>query len=79
VIGEPLADRLLPADAKSRLVGPETVQVSGDLSYRYAGASTNSPQQLTVVCKVPVHDGPEGGDGLNEGSNEGLGSLLGHH
>jgi acyl dehydratase len=39
VMGEPLADHLLPVEATSRRVGTERFAVTGDQSYRYAGAS----------------------------------------
>ena len=41
VLGEGLADHLLPEEAKARSLGTHTFHVSGDQSFRYAGASTD--------------------------------------
>jgi acyl dehydratase len=40
-VGEPIADHLIPDEAKARSVGTYSTYVTGDQSFRYAGASTD--------------------------------------
>ncbi|HLG67341.1 MAG TPA: MaoC/PaaZ C-terminal domain-containing protein [Acidimicrobiales bacterium] len=40
-LGPPLADHTFPADARDRPIGSRTFEVTGDQTFRYAGASTD--------------------------------------